>query len=301
MTTKTRKTPANIIRSIPLGLIQPDPEQPRKTFDENALLELAASIRANGLLQPITVRPDGDKYIIIAGERRYRAHQIIGAEAVKAIVLDIDLDRATRLQLVENLNRADLNPAEEYQAYRRLADNGMSHSEIARVVGTGVGHINVFVDIARRGSPMLMDLLARGVVKRWTAWQVRGLSHAGQDRVLKALATKPMTKAEVAGMVAGIECQEKQGAMFEEPAPVDPARESKGKRMRKTYEQLMASVIELSQQMEREYQDDPQGFATGWGPEIHTLRAQAEAAARQLSQIKRRLDVAAGIQQSEEV
>lgn len=178
ITTATSKSvgPTNIIRNIPIESIRPDPEQPRKTFDAAALREMANSIDENGLLQPISVRQDPanpDGYLIIAGERRYRAHLLLEAPTIKAIVFNADEERATRLQLVENLNRQDLNPAEEYHAYRKLADAGVTLAEIARITSKGVAHFTVCVQISRNGSPMLLDLLAKSIVNRWTAWQVR--------------------------------------------------------------------------------------------------------------------------------
>jgi ParB family chromosome partitioning protein len=124
-------------QTIPLDRIARNPAQPRDRFDEGALAELADSIAAHGVLQPIIVRaaPDGG-YQLIAGERRLRAARMAGLAEIPAIVRDSDGTGPLELALVENLQRADLNAMEEASAYRELVDRfGLSHEEVARQVG----------------------------------------------------------------------------------------------------------------------------------------------------------------------
>jgi ParB family chromosome partitioning protein len=109
------------MRQIPVVQIRPNPLQPRKEFVPAELAELEASIRANGLLQPITVRPAGAGFELIAGERRFRAMQRIGWTEVPAIIRDIDDKALLTLAMVENLQRSDLNPIEEAEGYQQLA------------------------------------------------------------------------------------------------------------------------------------------------------------------------------------
>jgi len=120
---------------IPLALIEVGSVQPRSRFDEAALEELAASIREKGLLQPVVVRPKGDGYELVAGERRFRAAQRAGLTELPAIVRELDDRAALELALVENLQREDLSPVEEARGYARLSEMGLSHEEIARRVG----------------------------------------------------------------------------------------------------------------------------------------------------------------------
>lgn len=134
--------PRSALRSIPLGQIQPNPLQPRKEFADADLRDLEASIRANGLLQPVTVRasaPGGSGYFLIAGERRFRAVQRIGWPEIPAIVreeAEVDSKALLTLALVENLQRADLNPIEEGEGYQQLiAQFSLSQQEVADVVG----------------------------------------------------------------------------------------------------------------------------------------------------------------------
>ena len=112
------------LRSIDLDLIRPNRRQPRQAFDEVGLEELAASLRVQGMLQPIVVRPtEGGTYELIAGERRWRAAQRAGLLRVPAVIRSVDDDRLLEYALIENLQREDLNPIEEAQAYRALLDD----------------------------------------------------------------------------------------------------------------------------------------------------------------------------------
>jgi len=113
-------SPAAGIVRIPVEHILRDPSQPRKTFDETKLRELAESIRTQGVIQPVLVRREGSDYRLIAGERRWRAAQLAGLHEVPAVVRDVTAAEAFELALVENLQRTDLNPLEEAEGYRRL-------------------------------------------------------------------------------------------------------------------------------------------------------------------------------------
>jgi ParB family chromosome partitioning protein len=110
--------------------------QPRREFEEEALRELAESIQAAGLIQPIVVRPRGGAYEIVAGERRWRAAQLAGMQEVPCLVNNYTDEQTAAVTTIENINRVDLNPIEEAQAYQRLIDDfGYIHEEIAAVVG----------------------------------------------------------------------------------------------------------------------------------------------------------------------
>ena len=132
----TAPTADSPLRDIPIADIRPNPFQPRTEFREDEIDELKDSLAKNGLLQPITVRPAGAGFEIIAGERRYRAAVALGWQQISAIVRPIDDQAALTLALVENLQRSDLNPLEEAEGYQRLATEfQLSHEEIAQVVG----------------------------------------------------------------------------------------------------------------------------------------------------------------------
>ena len=108
------------LRKLPLDRIHPGPFQPRSIFEPVSLKELADSIRAQGVIQPIVVRPVGDDYEIIAGERRWRAAQQAGIDEIPVIVRDVPDEVAVALALIENIQRENLNPIEEAKGYRRL-------------------------------------------------------------------------------------------------------------------------------------------------------------------------------------
>jgi ParB family chromosome partitioning protein len=125
------------IREIPVSDIGPNPFQPRSRFDDDAIQELAASIKATGILQPVLVRrtPGGD-YQLVAGERRLRAARLAGLERIPAVVREVGEREMTELALIENIQREDLNPMDEANAYQALAEKvGLTHDQISERVG----------------------------------------------------------------------------------------------------------------------------------------------------------------------
>lgn len=130
------------VRTVPVTALSPHPEQPRRHFDEDALDELAKSIQARGVIQPIVVRPLGDGYQIVAGERRWRAAQRAQLHEVPVIVHGFDEAETLEIALVENIQREDLNAIEEAEAYRKLIDRfGHSQEALARIVHKSRSHI----------------------------------------------------------------------------------------------------------------------------------------------------------------
>jgi ParB family chromosome partitioning protein len=124
------------LRELPIGNVLPNPYQPRTHMDEDTLVELAASIEASGLLQPVIVRPRNGKYELIAGERRWRAIQRLGWAKIPAVVKEVDDQTLLTLALVENLQRNDLTSIDEAAGYQRLGDEfKLPQAEIARLVG----------------------------------------------------------------------------------------------------------------------------------------------------------------------
>tara|TARA_B110000003_G_scaffold58215_1_gene58280 strand:+ start:67 stop:903 length:837 start_codon:yes stop_codon:yes gene_type:complete len=123
--------------SILISKISPNPNQPRKLFDEKALKQLAQSIDEKGLISPITVKASNNKYIIVAGERRFRAHQLLKKKRILAYIIDADSNKDIMyMALIENIQREDLNAIEQAKAYQYLKDNlNSSITEIAKTVG----------------------------------------------------------------------------------------------------------------------------------------------------------------------
>ncbi len=124
------------LRELPVGSVLPNPYQPRTEMNEEALVELTASIEASGLLQPVVVRPKNGKFELIAGERRWRAIQRLGWAKIPAVVKDVDDQTLLTLALIENLQRNDLTAIDEAAGYQRLGEEfKLPQSEIARLVG----------------------------------------------------------------------------------------------------------------------------------------------------------------------
>jgi ParB family chromosome partitioning protein len=177
------------IRALPLTSLEPNRVQPRANFDETGLEGLAASIRAQGVVQPIVVTPGtGEKFIIVAGERRWRAARKAGLEEVPVVVREIEGDRELlEMALVENLQRTDLNPVEEGEAYRALHNTfGLSQEEIGQRVGKSRSTITNAVRLLRLPAEV-QDMLRDG---RLTAGQARPLLSLSTEDQQSSLARR---------------------------------------------------------------------------------------------------------------
>lgn len=176
------------VRPIPVDRVQPSPYQPRRRFDAERIAELAASIRQQGLLQPILVRPLGDRYELIAGERRLRAVRHLGQAEIPALVRRYSDEQALEAALIENLQREDISVVEEAQAYRRLLEEfGYAQSQIALQTGKSRAAISNTLRILQLPESVL-DLLDVGELSE------------GHGRALLAL-PYPSLQAEVAEWV----------------------------------------------------------------------------------------------------
>lgn len=127
---------AHGLRELDIDQIQRGKFQPRQIFDQQSLQELADSIRAQGVIQPVVVRPEGSHFELVAGERRWRAAQMAGLQKIPVVVRDIDAKAAAAIALIENIQREDLNPLEESAAFKRLIDEfDLTHQQVADSVG----------------------------------------------------------------------------------------------------------------------------------------------------------------------
>lgn len=135
-------THRDVVLEIPLKDIRPNPFQPRKNFDEELLLELSESIKKDGLLQPIVVTEDIDGYVLIAGERRYRASKLAKLKEIRAIVLNSDENKMRQFALIENIQREELNAVELAEAYGELIKlHNYTHEELSSVIHKSRAHI----------------------------------------------------------------------------------------------------------------------------------------------------------------
>jgi len=177
------------IRTLPIASIAPNPFQPRREFSEQDLADLVASIRENGLLQPIVVRPappgSSVEWELVAGERRWRATMRLGWQELPATIRDVDDRTLLVLALVENLQRSELSALEEAEGFRRLGDEfGLNQQEVAEVVGKDRSTIANALRLLQL-PPSVRQLLSEG---RLTAGHARALLGLGNDRKIADLA-----------------------------------------------------------------------------------------------------------------
>jgi ParB family chromosome partitioning protein len=205
------------VRQIPIEFVRSNPRNPRQTFNEADLEELAASIRERGIIQPIVVRPvpaATDTYEIVAGERRWRAAQRAGLHTVPVIAMQINDKEALELSIVENVQRADLNALEEAKGYAQLAsDYGYSHSDIGRVIGKSRSHVANTLRLLALPEHT-RDLLATGAL---TAGHARALlATSDPDAIADRIVARGLSVRDVEKLNTG-----EQSPTSPEPKPLD--------------------------------------------------------------------------------
>ncbi len=185
-------------RELPVDQLQPGKYQPRTRMDQDALKELAESIKTQGVIQPILVRPVGDnKYEIIAGERRWRASRMAGLQSVPVVIRDIPDNQALAVALIENIQREDLNPLEQAIGIQRLTSEfGMTHQSAAESLGrsrTAVTNLLRLLELA----PPVRDMLADGRLDMGHARALLALPALRQIELANEIAAKGMTVRDV--------------------------------------------------------------------------------------------------------
>ncbi len=190
------------LRSVPLADIQPGKYQPRTHMDSASLEELAASIRMQGLMQPILVRPVSDeRYEIIAGERRWRAAQMAGLSDVSALIREIPDEAALAMALIENIQRENLNPLEEALGLQRLIDEfAMTHQQAADAVGRSRPAASNLLRLLQLAPPV-QELLMRGEVDMGHARALLPLAGALQVQVAQRVVHKGLSVRETERLV----------------------------------------------------------------------------------------------------
>ncbi len=192
--------------ALKLDRLQAGKYQPRTRMDEASLLELADSIRSQGVMQPILVRPVGEptqgRYEIIAGERRYRAAQLAGLDEVPVLVKDVPDESAAVMALIENMQREDLNPLEEAQGLKRLTDEfGLSHEQAAQAVGRSRSAASNLLRLLNLAEPVQQMLLA-GDLDMGHARALLALDKASQITSAHEVVAKRMTVRDAEKLVA---------------------------------------------------------------------------------------------------
>lgn len=193
------------LKQLPVDLIDRSPYQPRSNFNEEALQELADSIRAQGVVQPIVVRPRPGKpgrYELIAGERRWRASQLAGLHEVPSIVRDdVDDQAAMAMALIENIQRQALNPMEEAVALNRLIDEfGLTHEQTADAVGRSRAAVSNMLRLLNL-EPGVKAMLSEGLIEMGHARALLGLSGGAQFKAAKDVADRGLSVRETERLV----------------------------------------------------------------------------------------------------
>lgn len=197
-------TPRQAERTLPIEQVAPNPDQPRRSFAEAALAELADSIRVKGIIQPLIVRPNPRQdgaFEIVAGERRWRAAQIAQLHEVPAIVRDFNDTEVLEVAIIENVQRADLNPVEEAAGYRQLIDRfGHTQEKVAEAMGKSRSHIANSMRLLTLPEPVL-EMLRDG---RLTAGHARALVTAEDPEGLaREIAKKGLSVREAEALAKG--------------------------------------------------------------------------------------------------
>jgi len=194
--------PKDTLATLPVNAIRPGRYQPRSRMDETALAELAASIRAQGLMQPVLVRPiQADAYELIAGERRWRAAQMAGLMEIPALVREVPDEAALAMALIENIQREDLNPIEEAGGLQRLVDEfKMTHEQVADAIGRSRSATSNLLRLLRLAKPV-QDMLMNRVLDMGHARALLALEGARQIEAAQRVAARGLSARETEALV----------------------------------------------------------------------------------------------------
>lgn len=234
------------LREIPVSAISANPFQPRRSFDADALAELAASIDASGLLQPVTVRPVGARFELIAGERRWRAVQSLGWARIPAIVRDLDDRTVLTLALIENLQRDDLTAIDAAIGYQRLvAEFRIPQAEVARLVGKDRSTVANTLRLLKLPADV-QDLVQS---KQLTEGHARALlsleDPAAISRVAADTVARSWSVREVEAVVRGDAPEKSRGRMMKKPAAQKPAS-AEARRVEDALRQRLGTDVRLT-------------------------------------------------------
>lgn len=200
-----------LLEEVPVEWIRPGKYQPRKVMDESTLQELAASIRAQGVMQPIVLRSVGEKrYEIIAGERRWRAAQLAGLAKVPAVIREVDDEAAIAMSLIENIQREDLNPMEEAHALQRLIQEfELTHQQVADAVGKSRTAVTNFLRLINLAPPVA-QMLGNGDIEMGHARALLGLPDDQQAAAAREIAARSMNVRQAEALVRSLSAGKKE-------------------------------------------------------------------------------------------
>jgi ParB family chromosome partitioning protein len=191
-----RANSADGLAEIDIDRIQRGRYQPRQVFEPEALQELADSIRAQGVVQPIVVRPEGDHFELVAGERRWRAAQLAGLQKIPAVVRELDARSTAAIALIENIQREDLNPLEEAQAYLRLIEEfDLTHQQVADSVGRSRAAVSNLLRLLDLAEPV-KDLVNKGLLDMGHARALLALIRHDQIEIARLVVNRGLSVRE---------------------------------------------------------------------------------------------------------
>jgi ParB family chromosome partitioning protein len=232
--------PAGGPQHLPLERLQPGRYQPRTRMDSEALAELADSIRAQGVIQPILVRPvGGERYEIIAGERRFRAAQMAGLEEVPVTVRDVADDAALSMALIENIQREDLNPLEEAQGVQRLIrEFGFTHEQAAAAIGRSRSATSNLLRLLNLAAPV-QEMLMSGRLDMGHARALLATDAATQVQLGHQIVLKGLSVREAEALVA------RSQRTLASPARAPSARSRDIERLEEELSDALATTVQL--------------------------------------------------------
>ena len=219
-----KATPMNQMAQIAISQIIPNPTQPRTQFDNEALQELASSIRELGIIQPITVKRDGERYIIISGERRWRASQMVGMETLPAYIREADDENLHAMALVENIQRPDLNAIEIALSIQRLIEEcGLTQEAMADKVGKKRSTVSNYMRLLSLPAEVQLAL-KEGLITMGHAKAIAGIDAERQVWALKRCLKKALSVRQTEELARKIAQNKSMEAVSEEEYPESYSR-----------------------------------------------------------------------------
>jgi ParB family chromosome partitioning protein len=223
---KGRGSPEGVqIAEIGLDQVVPNRYQPRRDFNEEALAELVSSIRSQGVMQPVVVRPRAQGgYELVAGERRWRAAGLAGLDVIPALIRDVSDEQASAMALIENIQREDLNPLEEAHALQRLRDEfGLTQQQVADAVGKSRVAVTNLLRLLNLG-PAVRDLLVAGSIEMGHARALLSLDSVVQERAANEVVARQLSVRQTEALVRRLQHGKGPGRSPEAVRDADTAR-----------------------------------------------------------------------------
>lgn len=232
------------IAEVPVDQILRGRYQPRRIFSEDSLQELAASIRAQGLMQPIVVRPRPQGgYELIAGERRWRAAQIAGLQRIPVVIKEVSDERASAMALIENIQREDLNPLEEAMALQRLKDEfELTQQQVADALGksrVAVTNLLRLLNLA----PAVRDMLEQGAIEMGHARALLTLDPTDQERLANDIATRQLSVRQAEALVRQLQTRAERRL---EPAVAGARKDADTRRLERELSERVGAPVSIS-------------------------------------------------------